>query len=230
MSENLHKFFYRDYFEDDFKSEDKEGIKSLNGKLTSPLKPEEMGKEIEPLGITHIKLKVCYPGLITGVGVSHEMGLKGEIKLGINFDYTKGTPVISGSTVKGVLRSYFPQVYDLAEPDVDTVIREIFEGKRLDGGSKHIYDRDIFFDAPVVKANSKGCIFFFFSLAPHPQDLFKEPVPITFAKIAPGCIVDFRFRLTGKDKERKMKWFKEILTTYGVGAKTNVGYGRLSEK
>ncbi len=56
-----------------------------------------------------IELKVCYPGLITGVGIAHEAGVEGEFKLGVHFDYTFGQPIIHGSSVKGLLRSVFPK-------------------------------------------------------------------------------------------------------------------------
>lgn len=122
-------------------------------------------------------------------------------------------------------------MYDIQNQDVNAAILDIFEGKKPDGSTKSIYERDIFFDAPVIKENRKGRIFEMDALAPHSQDPFKEPVPITFAKIAPGCIIEFRFHLSGEKecREKKEKWFKEILTTYGIGAKTNVGYGRLTE-
>lgn len=57
---------------------------------------------------TNIKLKTIYPGLVTGIGMIHETGSKGESKLGMAFDYTSGLPVIPGSSVKGLLRSMFP--------------------------------------------------------------------------------------------------------------------------
>ena len=231
MSENLHKFFYKDYFEEGSKPSG--NIAGLNRRLTG-LTPKDIGEveKVEYVNADFFKMKVCYPGLITGVGVSHEMGVEGEIKLGINLDYTHGTPIISGSTVKGVLRSYFPQVYDLQEPDMNAAILDIFEGKKPDGSIKSIYDRDIFFDAPVIEANGEGRIFDMDALAPHSQDdPFKEPIPITFAKIAPGCTIEFRFHLSGEKecRDKKKEWFKEILKTYGIGAKTNVGYGRLEE-
>lgn len=50
-----------------------------------------------------------YPGLIAGTGYTHETGTKDEFKLGFFFDHTTGLPVIPGSSVKGVLRSIFPQ-------------------------------------------------------------------------------------------------------------------------
>lgn len=54
-------------------------------------------------------LKTTYPGLLVGAGYAHETGSVGESKLGFQFDYTSGLPVIPGSTIKGVLRSAFPQ-------------------------------------------------------------------------------------------------------------------------
>jgi CRISPR-associated protein Cmr6 len=67
----------------------------------APATPEE--------GITPISLFTVYPGLATGTGNTHETGSKGESKLGFFFDYSSGQPVIPGSSVKGVLRSAFPQ-------------------------------------------------------------------------------------------------------------------------
>lgn len=55
-------------------------------------------------------LKTTYPGLLIGTGTSHETGSgsKGEFKLGLSFDYTSGLPVIPGASLKGLLRSVFP--------------------------------------------------------------------------------------------------------------------------
>lgn len=60
-------------------------------------------------GFREIKLKTTYPGLFLGSGYNHETGNIGEFKLGFFFDHTSGLPVVPGSSVKGVLRSVFPQ-------------------------------------------------------------------------------------------------------------------------
>jgi CRISPR-associated protein Cmr6 len=72
------------------------------------------------------------------------------------------------------------------------------------------------------------------SITPHKDGPLRNPTPITMLKIAPGCEIEFRFRLVdsvvdGKvfKKEDKLKLFENILKTVGVGAKTNVGYGQL---
>ena len=53
-------------------------------------------------------------------------------------------------------------------------------------------------------------------------------------KIAPGCTIEFRFRLHDSvvggntfTANAKLDLFKKILGTVGIGAKTNVGYGQL---
>lgn len=60
-------------------------------------------------GTTHFELKTIYPGLLIGSGYAHGVGLVGETKIGFHFDHTCGMPVIPGSSVKGTLRSVFPQ-------------------------------------------------------------------------------------------------------------------------
>lgn len=116
---------------------------------------------------------------------------------------------------------------------------------------KSIYNRDIFFDAVIIKADSQGRILCSDSITPHDENPLKNPTPITFLKIASGCIIQFRFLLQKSsvpaigengipvkdDKgeypsftiDKKIGIFKEILTTVGIGAKTNVGYGQLKE-
>lgn len=56
-----------------------------------------------------IPLETIYPGLATGTGLMHETGSMGESKLGFAFDHTSGLPYIPASSVKGCLRSVFPQ-------------------------------------------------------------------------------------------------------------------------
>jgi len=70
------------------------------------------GNHVGPLKIPECKDKIelvtTYPGLLLGSGYGHEADLFGELKLGFFFDHTTGLPIIPGSSVKGVLRSVFP--------------------------------------------------------------------------------------------------------------------------
>lgn len=198
-------------------------------------------------------LDVRYPGLVTGVGINHEAKVEGEFKLGLHLDYTTGLPVIYGSSVKGVLRSAFREenlldILPILVPNLKNELEPIqrkMQSKPLkawadaifgdddDRDSRSPYERDIFFDAIVVNANSRNRFLAADSITPHGSDPLQNPVPLTFVRIASGCKIEFRFRLTDSDSltaNEKETLFKAILIAFGIGAKTNVGYGRLEYK
>jgi len=196
---------------------------------------------------TAIRMKTTYPGLIMGTGVTHETGLKGEMKLGLNFDYTTGLPYIPGPSVKGILRSVFPgsstkadkdfkeartsyiqDILDNKEINVEELEVEIFEGK----GCESIYGRDIFMDAIIIEAPNSGKFLGSDYITPHTTNPLKNPTPIMFLKILPEVTIAFNFRLndsvTGIKADQKKHLFERILLDIGIGAKTNVGYGQLT--
>lgn len=266
---NLHKLFYRDYFSDAiFSPILKKGeptsptIKAKNAELCggrySSIIKENPIKSVDIVNKT-IRAKISYPGLVSGIGISHETGITGEFKLGVHFNFTYGLPVLYGSSVKGTLRSafiakegngkileyepYFLKKVtgrDWSQNEIKMLFESIFEGKE-DGNPKSIYKRDIFFDAVIVETDNKGRILCSDSITPHggpnKDNPLKNPIPITFMKIAPGCEMEFRFKLTDSyangnklfSAEEKEKLFKKIILTLGVGAKTNVGYGQFSD-
>ena len=196
-------------------------------------------------------LTVLYPGLITGVGINHEAKVKGEFKLGIHLDYTTGLPVIYGSSVKGVLRDAFeadikipvlknlvPEILHKSLDDINSKLNgktlrdlttEIF-GKDEEKDERSAYERDVFFDAIVCgMQNGQKSILAADSITPHNAGPLKEPNPIGFVRIASGTKIRFRFHLVDSmlTKNEKITIFKAILIAFGIGAKTNVGYGQL---
>ena len=226
-------------------------LKVRNGILTAQNLLHQIQQN--PLVNNSFQLQISYPGLVTGIGINHEASIEGEFKLGVHFDWTHGMPVVYGSSVKGVLRSAFKDGYvdaDLVkkanekdglkndekvpewvrdEKNMKAITDDLFEGK-----GKSIYERDIFFDAVIVEADRKGRILASDSITPHGDNPLKNPIPITFMKIASGCKMEFRFKLVDSDingkpftAAQKKTLFEEILKTVGVGAKTNVGYGQL---
>ena len=235
---NLYKLYYRDYFKHvDFKALDsvasKRAVLEANRMLTAPVNPRDLKVGDLGEGVRTFELQVLYPGLVTGVGIQHEASVEGEFKLGLHIDYTTGLPVIYGSSIKGVVRSYFADTYN-GTADVNRLIDDIFEK------NKSIYDKDIFYDAVIVAASADNKILASDAIASHgtsdPHYPLIEPNPISFVKIAPGVKLSFRFRLVDtRDEagnvlmlaEEKLQLFKTILTTYGIGAKTNTGYGQL---
>ncbi len=69
-------------------------------------------REQSGLNTQTIVLRTTYPGLFTGSGYNHETGNEGELSLGFFFDHCTGLPILPGSSVKGVLRSVFPNFKD----------------------------------------------------------------------------------------------------------------------
>lgn len=119
---NLGWHFYRNYFYADGNGIPLVLIKSkeyLESEATEKLFKVK-NREIEDTKYTidyfssqtdasKLKLYTTYPGLLLGSGYTHEVLAKGEFKLGFYFDHTTGLPIIPGSSIKGVLRSVFPQ-------------------------------------------------------------------------------------------------------------------------
>jgi CRISPR-associated protein Cmr6 len=124
---NLKHYYFRTYFGSDIKlsqpakgSEERivnekaneKTFRTKNNTLTStahvmPFLPAQL-KSIND--VMELKLEVQNPGLLPGIGYPHEIGYPGEFKLGFHFDHVTGLPVLPGSSVKGVVRSMFPQV------------------------------------------------------------------------------------------------------------------------
>jgi len=125
---NLKYYFYRKYYEGidlrKFKDKySKEKIEKVNvdkfntyndniqkyklDKTSNYFPLNELLKEKDQY--KEITLATQYPGLFIGSGYPHLTNNKEEITLGFYFDHTTGLPVIPGSSVKGTLRSMFPQ-------------------------------------------------------------------------------------------------------------------------
>lgn len=132
------------------------------------------------------------------------------------------------------LKSINNSLAKLDKEDVEDLAMLIFEGQYRKGSFLPIYERDIFFDAQIEGDYRKNGILGLDFITPHKNQL-QDPIPIQFLKIMPGVNFVFNFRLNKNrlssgleiSAEDKKKLFKTILTTVGIGAKTNVGYGQL---
>jgi CRISPR-associated protein Cmr6 len=286
---NLGWQYYRNYFKnvdisntEVLKSENTEELFKKRNKEITDYSPERLFDLFNGNSVNGFKLYTTYPGLLLGAGYEHEISAKGEMKLGFYFDHSSGFPVLPGSSVKGVIRSVFPQWckhYKTEEhikwvktffikalltnttteaieneyagnEDKKKELRQeivqlentIFEGIKNSAATKatdkyySVYERDIFLDAFIFSAGNKSEIVGIDSITPHIQDgipyeqaMLKNPTPLPFLKILPNVGFQFNFKLTnnGLDSKVKKKLFIAILTTIGIGAKTNVGYGQL---
>ena len=240
---NLGWLFYKDYYKDlkkedyilmllskEEKKDKEKEIKILENRINSKVRnlidTSANINKVEPLGNIYFQATTTYPGLLIGSGYLHEItDIKGQAILGFDFDYTTGLPIIRGSSIKGVLRSafehpeYIKELLNKDDIDIKALEEEIFD------------NGDVFFDAVIVKADSFNKILGDDYLAPHGEDPLKNPIPLRFIKILPN--VTFRFDFELKDglinKEEKVILFSNILSDFGIGAKTNVGYGKFEE-
>lgn len=232
------KIYYSELGSDDWKY----ALKACNEVLFgATFDPEN--DYIPPIpGTTSIRLQTIYPGMILGAGNPHgasfdeddksqtnnnreEKAKDIEIKMGFSFDYVSGQPYIPGSSVKGALRSCFTKyseiIAQLTDCDKDfvteTLVPEIFEGE------------DVFLDAVVCRGGKDGKLIGEDYITPHKYKT-KAPDPIRIIKIIPEVAFEFRFILKNSasiSATAKLKLFEIMLTLFGTGAKTNVGYGGL---
>lgn len=224
--------------------------------LVNAMKP--ISNKVYGEEVSTITLETNYPGLLIGIGSSHGFGGLGEIALGFTFDYVTGTPYIPGSSVKGTLRSAFryedyiiDTLYEIQEDnnieynndDIEKIKFKIF-GDDSGSESTKVFERDVFFDGIIPKEFENKKIMAIDNITPHRQDSklleLAEPNPITMIKVKPKIKFMFQFLLRDLEfkngtktikitKHEKEQLFKTILTDLGIGAKTNVGYGYLSE-
>ena len=237
---NIGWLFYKKMYEN---GDNDNHIKSTMNKLLKVNATDESIKAKQSF-----TLDTTYPGLLIGSGYMHGLSSDHDAKIGFYFDHTTGLPIIQGSSVKGMLRScfgfpmenqndpyteekheYIKALMGKSDLDVKALAHEIFEGIDSESGKvKRIYERDIFYEARVVR--TKGFLLRDDYLAPHGDDPLKSPKALRFVKVAPEVSFEFSFDL--KDSalataDEKKKLFKKLLEEFGIGAKTNVGYGQL---
>lgn len=179
-------------------------------------------------------------------------------QLGMYFDYSSGLPVIPASSIKGALRAAVNDWEFLADEAITVLIKEhkpslleelkdseklkkafideVFKGLEYQKEGENtkekrfsIYERDIFFDAIPVKAkrNLLGEDY----ITHHPS-VFTDPNPVRFLRVEPEVTYRFRFLLYDGGlfpAELKKQIFSKIILELGLGAKTNVGYGRFRD-
>lgn len=145
-------------------------------------------------GSIHFELETIYPGLLTGSGYAHGAGYIGETKIGFHFDHTTGMPVIPGSSVKGTLRSVFPQfetdkkspwlIKNINNESEKNKAKARYIGKDLLNWQEeddslfslvHQLEQHIFEGLNVfASADRKNCVYY--SL--HERDIFYDAFPV----------------------------------------------------
>jgi CRISPR-associated protein Cmr6 len=167
------------------------------------------------------ELTTTYPGLLVGSGYNHPKLKENtdDFQLGFFFDHTTGLPIISGSSIKGLLRSVYKQKEFMQDVYGRVPGEEIFEDQKT-----------VFYDAYIISTQNKeakvfGSDYITSHFSNEPEGMFKEPNPIKFLKILPNVTFKFQFNAPKED----VKLFEAIIKDFGLGAKTNVGFGKFIE-
>ena len=123
---NWHYAFWKSYY-DDIRRDDRGEFINPNLESKNKLFTEQKwrpGSQRIPQQDQAFTMKTEYPGLLSGVGLTHDSGSKqdksnkdksiySEVQIGFLFDQVTGLPFIPGSSVKGMLRSAFLDMPEL---------------------------------------------------------------------------------------------------------------------
>jgi CRISPR-associated protein Cmr6 len=169
---------------------------------------------------------------VTGLGREH------PIENGFAWHHSLGVPYLPGSSVKGMVRAWVE--YWLDSKPKDDVLCRIF-GPRGDAARESPASGSvIFLDAlPIKPVMVKADIMtphygpYYQDPLQHPPADWHSPIPIPFLVVSPGTT--FQFGLLPRQPDDKVhieqasEWLKKALEVIGIGAKTAVGYGRMTE-
>ena len=116
-------------------------------------------------------------------------------------------------------------------------VAENNSAENIDTINSH-YCKNVYYDAVIIKP--KVGFLDQDNICPHKYNESGEleKKPIFFLRITPGTEFEFRFKINNKiakdmqsdieiTPELLTELFKNIIRTFGIGAKTNVGYGRM---
>ena len=168
------------------------------------------------------------------------IGLGGEnvLETGLTLNHTYGTPMIPGSALKGLAAHYCDQAWGAADERFKLggeCSRAIF-GTTEDSG--HI----IFHDAWITPDSLEGSLqpdvmtphhvdYYSDETGRTPPTDFDDPKPVTFLSVVGTFCVAVSCDVPGPDGEewadRVFGLLSDALQEWGIGGKTNAGYGRL---
>jgi len=269
-SQNMNYVYYYEYFEgleaieDSEKNDDKhrkpsnepsEALKRTNKLCDFKFASYDFTKDLKGVeGYKDFSLYTQYPGLLIGIGNEHNLALDGGVKCGFTFDYVTGLPYISGSSLKGMLRScfgkkntpnrnehhnYIRALLRKEQLDVEKLEQDIFENNDIFIGAYPVINaKQILLDKEYVTPTTADFYTKYYDRPAHSigeLQKFKNPVPINFIKVKPDIRFKFSFILHDSviDKdvitaEEKLNLFQVLILENGMGAKTNTGFSRFS--
>ena len=227
---NLNLIFNKLYYDRLGKKDFDEDVKNKNTEIFSSEFEHDSDYEKSEIANTSFIMKTTYPGLLIGHGEHHGSGRsEGDISSGMDLDFVSGQPYIAATAVKGVLHSCFRHKREAMIEIIKAVIGKDFTEEELGTLEKEIFaGTDIFLDAVLYDGDAYGRVVGKDYFSPQENDL-KNPLPLLVIKVLPDVRFEFRFILSDGciSKEEKTALFSEIISVFGIGARTNVGYGKM---
>lgn len=210
-------------------AKERQGVRDFNTPDFASLLNEHKGrweamlKDFEHRGYTMQKLHMRADSRVI-VGLGAESVLETSVRL----HRVYGFPLIPGSALKGVARSYAELIE--GKDEKDATFAAVFGTAPPNASAGNV----IFFDA--IPANPVNLKLDLDVMNPHYSDYYRggnippadylNPVPVFFLAIAPES--EFLFAVASKEAglaEQTATWLRAGLTKMGVGAKTTAGYG-----
>lgn len=264
LSQNMNYRYNVEYFDDlDFFNDDFVIVKPIDGKIKNSDQSKAMRERTKEIidfpfpaarsafmpgledveGVHCFELHTAYPGLLIGIGEFHDLKMRDAVKNGFTFDYVTGLPYLPGSSLKGILHSYFPVKNAIDESGKYEYIKSLLPEKNIDifnfsktifGDSEKNPGKVLFLGAFPIFEHDESLLSYEY-ITPH-RGKFANPKPISMIKIKPDIKFRFVFRIEDyKDKnevtaEEIKLLFKQIIVDMGIGARTNVGFGVMVEK
>ena len=179
------------------------------------------------------------------------LGTESVLETGLTLHHTYGTPIIPGTALKGLASHYCDRVWGQTEEKRE-FRREVRDGGLRCGrhyetlfgttdDSGHILFRDAWILPEALGPENQGLVLDV--MTPHhaaysmaqpesaaPTD-FDDPNPVSFLSVAGAFRVAVACDAEGEAGDRWTKLALELvaeaLAQWGVGGKTNAGYGRL---
>lgn len=180
-----------------------------------------------------------------------------DFKVGFSFDYTTGLPYLPGSSLKGMLRSCFDEKPEDTIAALMEAVQKEVPSEALALISRKIFGNPFQNPegAPATPEKAQeGSVVFFDAfpcsdggsplmhddyITPQREKPLGDPKPIRTLKVSPGVQFRFIFAIPQKievpcaagtftlDRSDIGKWFQQLIEDWGIGAKTNSGYGLL---
>ncbi len=228
---NLNLIFNKLYYERLGKEDFDHDVKNKNIEIFSSVFDHDADYVKSEIANCTFVMKTTYPGLLIGHGGHHGSGKsEADISSGMDFDFVTGQPYIAATAVKGLLHSFFKAYKNVALEIIKTTLDKDFTEEELGALEEEIFEgNDVFFDAVVYDGDEYGRVVGKDYFSPQGNDL-KNPLPILVIKVLPDVRFEFRFILSNGmlTKEEKSALFFEIISVFGIGARTNVGYGKMT--